>query len=366
MSFVTGCARMIHVEGLQPVKYDRELTMPDFDAVESIQTCAFDPTGKMLAVGSLIAPRGKPTRLESYDVKSGKRVHSFVGGRAAINCIVWSPDGLLIASCDGLTPPGDTDHATYVRVWDAQTGNMVTSFRNNMQGRDVPLSKVAFSPDGTRLASVDYEFQTVLYDLTSHSRFVVRPLQQVGIAGETLSLYFSSDGKYLGTGGARWPILSVFPDPKVGPPVICPADVLSLDQKTSIAVDASRSPADLTEWFVIRRRGSIGRYKFPSGRLLLKWQLDCYKEMTYWGLATSADCRILAIAGTFGVAALDVFDETTPMWAGELPLKIGTDGLPRKRGADCVAISSDGTCLVAGAGGVFIWDHLDKSFIREH
>jgi WD40 repeat protein len=340
--------------------------MPDFDPVESIQTCAFDPSGETLAVGSLIAPKGKATRLESYDVKSGKRIHSFVGGRASINCVVWSPDGLRIASCDSLTSPGDTDHATYVRVWDARTGSMVMSFRNNIQGRDVPLSKVAFSPDGTRLASVDFEFQTVLYDLKSRSRFVVRPLQQVGIAGETLSLYFSSDGKYLSTGGAHWPILSGFPDPKVGPPVICPADVLSADCKTSIAVDASRSPADLTEWFVIRRAGSIGRYEFPSGRLLLKWQMDYYKEMTYWGLATSADRRILALAGTFGVAALDLSDETMPMWTGELPLKIGTDGLPRKRGADCVAISPDGTCLVASAGGIFIWDHFDKQFSREH
>ena len=54
--------------------------------------------------------------------------------------LAFSPDGTRIAS-------GSDDHT--VKLWDAASGNLVRTF----DGHSGPVAAVAFSPDGTRIAS---------------------------------------------------------------------------------------------------------------------------------------------------------------------------------------------------------------------
>tara|TARA_B100001758_G_C17788212_1_gene293388 strand:+ start:126 stop:437 length:312 start_codon:yes stop_codon:yes gene_type:complete len=61
-------------------------------------------------------------------------------GRVAVHSLAFSPDGSRIAS-------GGED--TTVRVWDAATGESVAT----LEGHSQEVISVAFSPDGSRIAS---------------------------------------------------------------------------------------------------------------------------------------------------------------------------------------------------------------------
>jgi WD40 repeat protein/tetratricopeptide (TPR) repeat protein len=108
-----------------------------------------------------------------------------VGVNCPIRAVAYSPDGSLVATA------GDDNQA---QVWDAASGQLL----RRMSGHSDRLWAIAFSPDGKRLATAsldgsakvwDVNTGTALYTLSGHSNMVL------GIA-------FSPDGKRLATGSA--------------------------------------------------------------------------------------------------------------------------------------------------------------------
>lgn len=103
---------------------------------------------------------------------------------------VWtgaiSPDGRYAASGSGTLNPPSLD--TSVRLWDLQTGEQVWSGGSE---HTQTVNSVAFSPDGTTIASGSWDMSVRLWDVeTGESR--------VGYSGHTdrvLSVTFSPDGK---------------------------------------------------------------------------------------------------------------------------------------------------------------------------
>jgi WD40 repeat protein len=117
-----------------------------------VRSVAFSPDGKRLTTGGLAGPggKGKPwdAQIMMWDVQTGKDLFSQNGGPAGI----FSPDGKRLASASPLSPDGGQD----IKVCDAQTGKDLDTFEGSKDG---PIGSLAFSPDGTLLASTVIVFE---------------------------------------------------------------------------------------------------------------------------------------------------------------------------------------------------------------
>src|SRR5262249_21350216 len=89
--------------------------------------------------------------IKLWDVHAGQWVRPFAPNTAPICSLAFTPDGTRIASIgsDGT-----------VKLWDAATGQEALVLR----GHTSAGSGVAFSPDGTRLATGDWDCRGRLWD----------------------------------------------------------------------------------------------------------------------------------------------------------------------------------------------------------
>jgi WD40 repeat protein len=80
-----------------------------------VRTVAWSFDGKLLASG------GSEGRINMWDAKKGKHLTVLKGHSAQINCVEFSSDGTMLASCSGRSDQeGRKDNS--VRLWDVGTG----------------------------------------------------------------------------------------------------------------------------------------------------------------------------------------------------------------------------------------------------
>ena len=113
--------------------------------VTVIHCLAYHPDGKTLASAS------GESAIKLWDTATGKNFATLQQDSGKIYYVAFSPDGKTLASaCAGRTiASGFTEGDTTVRLWDLATGKSTVVIRGRPKGFRV----VAFSPDGTTLAS---------------------------------------------------------------------------------------------------------------------------------------------------------------------------------------------------------------------
>lgn len=214
-----------------------------------ILTVAFAPDAKRIASGSSIPRPGRDAHgtLKLFDSTTGKELVSLTGHEGFVNHLAFSPDGTLLASAGSPRVPAfgmEADRT--LKIWDAVTGEELHTYSAHdgggravawssdgrvvfsggmdghvkswparipsavrvLQGHAAAVLRVAFSPDGKRIASSSGQGESYqaegsrpdnsvrIWDLQSGSAVVLDDHQNA-----VLALDWSRDGRFIASGG---------------------------------------------------------------------------------------------------------------------------------------------------------------------
>ena len=123
-----------------------------------VNAVEFSPNGQLLASSTHNIVR-------LWDLHTGKLKKTLQGHTSGINSITFSPDGAMIASGSGYRH--DSTDST-VRLWNTKTGKQYAKFRNLDREHHkfpLPITTIAFSPDGKIIASIDRSADIQLWDI---------------------------------------------------------------------------------------------------------------------------------------------------------------------------------------------------------
>jgi WD40 repeat protein/tRNA A-37 threonylcarbamoyl transferase component Bud32 len=109
--------------------------------------------------------------------------------------VAFSPDGKWIASPTFVTLGSDADAGNTVRVWDATTGRETLT----LKGHRLAVTKVAFSPDGRRLASGSQDNTLKVWDAATGKELAslkqTSNVKSVGFSPDGLRIFSTAGGQ---------------------------------------------------------------------------------------------------------------------------------------------------------------------------
>jgi WD40 repeat protein len=157
----------------------------------AIRSIAFSPDGKHIVAGSI------DQAVKIWDAQSGRLLRTLTGPSTTIRTVVYcpavaySPDGKLLAT---------SSRDQTVKIWDAATGSKLRTLPGHKRLEGITTlhsmdRSVAFSPDGSHLATGSSDGAVTIWDLQTGQ--VQLPLH--ASAQQITSIAYSPDGKRLAT-----------------------------------------------------------------------------------------------------------------------------------------------------------------------
>ena len=122
-----------------------------------------------------------------WDPQSGTELARLEGHNHIVIAVAFSPDGTRLAS-------GSDEEDPSVRLWDAESGKELAC----LEGHQAGVYAVAFSPDGTRLATGSSDQSVRLWDAASGIELARLEGHQAGVT----AVAFSPDGTRLASGSS--------------------------------------------------------------------------------------------------------------------------------------------------------------------
>ena len=333
---------------------------------------------RLLAEGQAVLSGTRPgTRLEALlQVVSAARlapdlardaVYSALESTLSLRKLIVDNDGLLdvAISPDGTLIAGATTTGR-VRIWNARTGELIRSLDGPGQehwdfdsqgerrlirsGQPEAIIRVAFSPDGHRLAAISFRCGVVIWNSTSW-QLVGSSIRDQNF--NTSDFVFTSDGKSLlsvGRNGADpllWDVDTGVPRRLGGSSALAanvrPTDVLTLshDDLTIISISSffDRAGGGYKE--------AVGFWDAKSGA----WKRNALRDLPHFvdRIASSRDGTLFATGGG---------DGSVMLWNAKTHAPIGGPLRAHTGVVSGLAFSPDGRTLASGArdGTVQLWD----------
>ena len=148
---------------------------------------AFSPDGRFLAAGGA-------ERVKVWEAGSGNELHVLNNGAGQVTDVGFSPDGRLMAVAGWSSWQAPGGFHGIIKLWDVATWREVHS----LAGHDRPVGSIAFSPDGSELASVGGS-ELKVWDVHAGRQL----FELTGNTAEITAVKFSSDGKLIAFGSSE-------------------------------------------------------------------------------------------------------------------------------------------------------------------
>jgi hypothetical protein len=242
---------------------------------DGVTTAAFSPDGKYLATGS------KDKTILLWNTTTWKTRPPLEGHPGDVIGLAFSPDGSELASVTS-----GRDEAA-VRIWDVGTA----SAKRTLGGASPGMWGVAWSGDGGTIASGGWDRSLHLWDAraaTDKERLVVPDVITKYLRGLTIS----RDGKRVVTGGGGADGATRVWDAATGDEVVGDHKMPGGMCPTFLAGDK-----EIAGW--IYSRGAIAICEVPSGLIRATWKAH---PAIIEGLAVAPDGRHIVTLGREGVA----------------------------------------------------------------